>query len=77
MGSGAPAPEGTPKKTPATPRKRKAKTDDEGNASESTPKKGRGRPKKKAAASEPEKGEENLGVKDEPKEDIDDIDEGA
>jgi hypothetical protein len=39
---------GTPTKKAATPRKRKPKTDDEGNTGEVTPKKGRGRPLKEA-----------------------------
>ena len=46
MEAGVPVSEVTPKKT-ATPRKRKAKTDEEGGDAEVTPKKGRGRPKKK------------------------------
>jgi hypothetical protein len=58
---------GTPTKKAATPRKRKPKTDDEGNDAEITPKKGRGRPKKKAATPEIEieEDQEDLGIKSE------------
>jgi hypothetical protein len=55
-GEALPAPaEGSTPKKPATPRKRKVKTDDEAAAdADASPKKARGRPKKKAAEPEPE-----------------------
>ena len=66
-GETLPAPAGgsMPKKT-ATPKKRKGKTDDEGNGDvEASPaKKGRGRPKKKAAEPEVEQDEEVHGDDD-------------
>ncbi|RYO48876.1 hypothetical protein AA0113_g9916 [Alternaria arborescens] len=66
---------GTPTKKAATPRKRKPKTDNEGNTGEVTPKKGRGRPKKnKEPAPEAEEDQEDLGIKPEFGEDeVDDI----
>ncbi|RYN19780.1 hypothetical protein AA0112_g10985 [Alternaria arborescens] len=66
---------GTPTKKAATPRKRKPKTDDEGNTGEVTPKKGRGRPKKnKEPTPEAEEDQEDLGIKSEFGEDeVDDI----
>ncbi|CAN9210095.1 unnamed protein product [Alternaria alternata] len=66
---------GTPTKKAATPRKRKPKTDNEGNTGEVTPKKGRGRPKKnKEPTPEAEEDQEDLGIKPEFGEDeVDDI----
>ncbi|KAH6840477.1 hypothetical protein B0T12DRAFT_400077 [Alternaria alternata] len=64
---------GTPTKKAATPRKRKPKTDDEGNTGEVTPKKGRGRPKKnKEPTPGAEEDQEDLGIKSEFGEDEED-----
>ncbi|KAG9186093.1 hypothetical protein G6011_02649 [Alternaria panax] len=74
MEAGVPISLDLPPKKPATPRKRKAKTDDAGDAGEVTPKKGRGRPKKKEPTPEVEDDHENIEVKAEKKdEDEDDI----
>ncbi|OAG16631.1 hypothetical protein CC77DRAFT_1098226 [Alternaria alternata] len=64
---------GAPTKKAATPRKRKPKTDNEGNTGEVTPKKGRSRPKKnKEPTPEAEEDQTDLGVKPEFGEDEED-----
>ncbi|EMD97228.1 hypothetical protein COCC4DRAFT_140280 [Bipolaris maydis ATCC 48331] len=68
MTSGAPAPQATPKKSPATPRKRKSKVDQEDSEDVPSVKKPRGRPRKKAATPKSEDDEVDLDVKTEPKE---------
>jgi hypothetical protein len=74
MEAGVPISLNIPKKA-ATPRKRKAKTDDEGNTGEITPKKGRGRPKKKSPTPEVENDQDDLDIKSEIKgEDEDEYD---
>ncbi|KAI4640028.1 hypothetical protein J4E93_008828 [Alternaria ventricosa] len=65
-------PTNTPTKKAATPRKRKAKVDEEGNETEVTPKKGRGRTKKKLPTPEIEEDMEGEGVKTEVKDEDDD-----
>ncbi|EMD66636.1 hypothetical protein GGP41_008050 [Bipolaris sorokiniana] len=80
MASGAPVPQATPKKAPATSRKRKSKADQEDSEDVPSVKKPRGRPRKKAAIPKSEDDEADLDVKAEPKEEeeeevqIDDID---
>ncbi|KAI4607591.1 hypothetical protein J4E83_009488 [Alternaria metachromatica] len=72
MEAGVPVSEVTPKKA-ATPRKRKAKTDEDADDAEVTPKKGRGRPKKKKEPTpEVEEDLEDETVKEEVKDDDDD-----
>jgi len=72
MEAGVPVSEVTLKKA-ATPRKRKAKTDEDGGDAEVTPKKGRGYPKKKKEPTpEVEEDLEDEAVKDEVKDDDDD-----
>ncbi|EUC51235.1 hypothetical protein COCMIDRAFT_79455 [Bipolaris oryzae ATCC 44560] len=76
MASGAPVPQATPKKAPATPRKRKPnKTDQEdGEDTPTSIKKSRGRPSKKVATPKSEDDEADLDVKAEPKEEENQID---
>jgi hypothetical protein len=75
MASGAPVPQGTPKKVPATPRKRKSKAEEESSENAPSAKKPRGRSSKKATTSESEEDQVDLSIKAELKEEpLDDID---